>query len=171
MTWIEYSPLIVVVIALINGSLLVVGTHFKPETKRTRITLVAAVIILNLLAIGASVENQSSVLRQARLEHLRRHDVREAIGKQIAQGRVCILTLQDGHWPTGAKDAQDWIERTREYLRSTLGPSYVARFDSDIGITTNRTTLGPPASQLLFYNVYTRVVRLEEFAAEIPADP
>ena len=75
--------------------------------------------------------------------------------------------IGDTSQPNPTSDANQWGARVEIFLVAMLGQSYVVRFRSEAGILAGQPSLEQERLQY-WLGVRNRVVRLQQFSAELP---
>jgi hypothetical protein len=74
----------------------------------------------------------------------------------------------DAKNPPPVDRANVWLNRTEAFLATRLGNSYVIRFNDATGTPSMVLTGVDPAHQNVWFAIYYRVVRLEQFSQQLP---
>ena len=144
-------------------ALLTMGLTGMPAYKR------ALIIVLTIIAVGATGVAQWWNLHMKEVEAARRTEILETIGKFIDEGQKLDDALKSSSAKSfQAKKITDWMQQTTDFL-NPLGHSYVVRFLSDAGLETSLSPSGmAPSSERANYwrSMRNRLTRLHEFSAE-----
>jgi hypothetical protein len=70
--------------------------------------------------------------------------------------------------PPPVEAANGWLTRANDFLSLNLAKSYVARFHDPAGIPSLSLIGGDAIHSAVWFNIYRRVSRLEQFSQEIP---
>jgi len=170
MSWRDYVGLVPSAAAVINGFIAVLIAQFFRDSRRARVVLVVAAGALGVAAIGATFYSQNLLAVAQGAEASRRHAIREQLGAFIAQGDALMSLCTDAKKPAPQADADAWGATTEMFLRGNLGDSYVTRFRDQTGVPPVSLS-GPDidtAHQNLWFGIYYRVARLQQFSQEVP---
>jgi hypothetical protein len=169
----DYVNILPAVVAVINGALAVLSTHYPFRSIAGRVRFIAIIVLLSSSAIGATFYSQHLVVVQRAKERAQREMIREQLGSFIAQGNELLRRLAN---PADQSPIGDLFQQVNQWALSangflqTRGPSYPARFFSDAGLLGLDT--GAQVSEdrhSLWRYVNTRVARLEQFSQELPS--
>jgi hypothetical protein len=170
--WRDYAGLLPSSAAIVNGLIAVLIAQFFKERPAARIFLVGMASILAVAAVGATFCGQSQVVAARDADQTHRRDLREALGSYIEKGNELELAISNSAKSEAKAPIQEennWYASVIQFLREKLGSSYVARFHDLSGI--GRVYLGVSTDddhQSLFWSVYTRRFRLEQFVDQFP---
>jgi hypothetical protein len=162
----DYLPIVAPVIAILNGAIAVFISHFKPEERRTKIVLLSVAILLGGGAAGATIYGQSLTLQKQMNEAKERSEIRERLGGFIARAEFLLGVLRDPSKNAPYDEIRTWITEVEDYLKQ-LGPGYVDRFRSSVGLLHG---MPPGIDQQrggAWNAIYERSTRLQQFSSEL----
>jgi hypothetical protein len=152
------------VTAVLIAAIAVITTISPPESPALRRAWAIAVCILAVITVLGMAGAQYLASQEKRAAQELLAERRRTIGTLIAEGQALMQECANQNVPTTA--AQDWANRVEQFL-TTLGPWYVNRFRSDAGIMPGINLAGPAERNGLWRGISVRVIRLNEFAAEL----
>jgi hypothetical protein len=161
----DYANVIAPVIAIINSVIAVSVSHFKPEDRKLKISLLVASIVLGTLAAGGTIYGQVVTVRKQAAETVRKAQIQERLGNFIGQGEGLLAVLRDPTQPFPTQ-VDSWAKEVEDYLRTVLGPGYVERFRSTAGLFHGEPPGIDGTRQAYWNGVYERVTRLQQFSSE-----
>jgi hypothetical protein len=123
--WRDYIQPISTITALFLSTLALVLAQFPVGSRSAKRAYVAVVMIVNLIAAGAVIYSQYYTVTKTKSEAAQRRDTREKIGMFIDQGNALLARLRDPNSPIADADADKWASEVEDYLKETLGQSYV----------------------------------------------
>ena len=164
----NYGALVAPTAAIINGFIAVLVAQFFKDHPIAKVVLVVSAAVLGAAAIGATFYSQHEIAAAKATLDAKRTRVREGLGLFIAQGNGLMqeISANPSH-PVPLNEANDWDRRAENFLNSELGNSFVVRFGDATGAPPVSLTGADPAHQNLWYGIYTRVLRLEQFSEEV----
>jgi hypothetical protein len=167
---VDYLGVVAPVVSIVGSVIAVAVSHFKPEDRRIKITLLIAAIVLGLVAAVATIYGQTVAIRKQTTEASDRAQIRERLGGFIGQAEALIAVINDPSQPLPKAEAETeaWLKEVEDYLREKLGPGYVERFRSSAGAQQRGHPLGISGGRLGYWNgVFERSSRLQQFSSEI----
>lgn len=165
----DYVGIFPAIVAVINGALAVFSTHFPFKTPLAKIRFIAIVGLLSFSAIGATFYSQHLVIAQKKEDAAQRGRIRDQLGTFITEGNNLMDACADKDNPPPVEAANGWLTRVNDFLNLNLGKSYVARFHDPAGIPSLSLIGGDAIHSAVWFNIYRRVSRLEQFSQEIPS--
>jgi hypothetical protein len=147
---------------------MIIAQYFKEHSRaKVALMIAAGLLILASIAVNAGYQRQAITAKAA--EVARRAAVRDGIGDFIKSGNeVMAQCLAQSPEPPIPK-ANDWATRAEAFILANLGASYVVRFEDGTGILgVNPGVAVDRPHQDLWFWVYRRAFRLEEFSRELP---
>jgi hypothetical protein len=168
----DYGTLIAPTAAIINGFIAVVVAQFFKDRPSAKVLLVVAAGLLGVAAISATILSQRQTLATKTADKIQQKEIRETIGRFIAEGLMLILTCTDNSTPPKWQEMDAWMSRVTQFLRDRLGDSYVTRLTSPAGAPLNVACKGADEAHNNFYRVVnTMNFRLEQFSSELSSRP
>jgi hypothetical protein len=166
--WRDYVGLIPSTAAIVNGFIAVLVAQFFKDHPVARTLLVVAAGVLGIAAIGATFYSQQQIVTEKAEGEKRRHDIREALGGYIKRGNGLEQEAADKTQPLPIEATNSWDSDVVSFLQSELGPSYVTRYQDSTGINSLVLNNSDTAHQNLWWAIYTRTLRLEQFSDQFP---
>ncbi len=157
--WQDYIGIIPGIAAVAMG---VVTMATAPLTRWQKLLIVT----FSVIAIGATGLSQWWIIHEKKAEAERRSEILEHLGSFIADGQTLMSVIYSA--PTEAvptKRVAAWETETTSFL-STLGNSYVVRFNSDAGLPYVNLIGADDEHSNLWLAVRNHVIRLNEFSSE-----
>ncbi len=164
----DYVSIFPAVVAVINGALAVLLRHYPFKRRIAEFSFVVIIGLLSISAIGATFYSQHLVIVQKNEEAAQRNRIRDQLGDFIVEGNNLMNACADKDNPPPVEAGNIWLSRVDEFLKSRLGKSYVARFHDPAGIPALSLIGGDAMHSAVWFNIYRRVSRLEQFSQEIP---
>lgn len=156
--WLDYVGMVPGIAAALMGVTTLTYTHM-PRWKKV------LVAVLTVVAVGATGISQWWTLHEKNIEQARLAEILEQLGRFIGEGENLAALVQRAE-PLPEAQLNDWANRTEKFLK-TIGDAYVIRFRSNVGLATNLSPQGLDQAHVLYWHVIrTRLIRLNEFAAE-----
>jgi hypothetical protein len=153
--------------AVINGVIAVLIANHLQDRPRAKRIWTAVVVIVAVLAVGATLYGQSRVISDRAAERGRLVDIRERIGEFISQGNGIMNECGNNSVPAPLEIGNQWASDAEKFLLERLGKSYATRFSDGAGVPSMVLNGADPAHQSVWFGVYVRVVRLEQFSTEL----
>ena len=97
----------------------------------------------------------------------KRDSIKTALSDFLGRGQRLTGRTLDAADATVENDANAWMNEASLYVRDNLGVDRLARMNTDAGVTGFMPHAPTPARQSLHFNVYIRVLRLQEFLREL----
>ncbi len=130
--------------------------------------LVVGAVSCATIAVGITVYGQYREVSQNIEGRQHNSAVRERIGEFIDQGNGLMRECAIKEAPPPEDAANAWANTVEAYLAAQLGASYVIRFRDPTGTPSMALNGADPAHQNLWFGIYIRMLRLEQFSREIP---
>jgi hypothetical protein len=165
----DYANIFPVAVAVINGALAALSANYPFKTARRKIIFIVAVLSLSFGAVAADIYAQHLVIGQRDKERAQRSLIREQLGVYIAEGSALMDQCADRSRPPPVGAANEWISRVTLFLAGKLGASYIARFHDHTGISSMTLPGADSEHENVWFGIYRRVLRLEQFSQELPA--
>jgi hypothetical protein len=165
----DYVSIFPAIVAVINGALAVLLRHYPFKTRIAEFAFVAIIGLLSISAIGATSYSQHLVIAQKTEERARRNMIRDQLGEFIGQGIILLNLAATASSPLPTDTTNAWAASVENFLRSNLGNSYVIRFRDATGMPPLNPTGVDEEHQDLWRDIYSRMLRLEQFSQELPA--
>lgn len=164
----DYTNVIAPTIAVVNSVIAVSVSHFKPEKYRAKVILLCVSIILGLIAVGATIYGQYTVVSRQEAESSRKADIHVKFGEFISRGDAIMSVIKDSDKPLpDHKDVEMWVLQVEQYLQEHVGAGYVERFRDSSGISHGRP-IGIDIERANYWaTIYDGVTRLQEFSSEL----
>jgi hypothetical protein len=141
-----------------------------------RVGLPSLVIALVSLCLSSAslyfvVKNYQVIVAKAASD-TRHKEIREQLGKFIAEGVQLSSHCSDNSWPTNWPQVNEWVRRTQGYLTDRLDSSYASRLVSAAGVPVNVSCQGADQDHdRLFRFVNAINFHLEQFSSEAASWP
>ena len=164
----DYPNVFPVVVAVLNGALAAISANYPFKSARRKMIFIAVVLSLSLSAVAAAICSQRLINAQKLEERAWWGAVREQLGTFLGQGNALMQKCHNESVAPPQQEVGVWTMGIDEYLASVLGQSYAARFRSDAGLPLTATAISSPAHRTLWYAIFFRVARLEQFSEELP---
>ena len=165
----DYGALVAPVAAIINGFIAVLVAQFFKEHPVAKVVLVVMAGLLGSAAIGSTLYYQHQIVADKADEDARRKTTREGLGGFITAGNSLIAQIAENKTPIPQEAVDRWANSVESFLLDNLGNSYISRFRDATGIPyLIFNAAHDDAHQNLWFAVYTRVDRLEEFSRQLP---
>jgi hypothetical protein len=167
----DYGTLIAPIAAILNGFIAVLVAQFFKDHTVAKVLLVLAAGVLGAAAIGATVAGQHEAITQKTVQQTRHREIRDTIGKFIAEGWALQENCGDRSTPPNEKPTSEWAKRVIDYVGSQLGQSYVDRMISPSGISVGGCNGADDAHNKTYRLVYAINYHLEKFSSESASWP
>jgi hypothetical protein len=167
--WRDYVGLVAPTAAIINGFIAVVVAQFYKDHPVAKALLVVMAGVLGVAAIGATFYGQYKVFSEKTADATRRRDIQESLGSFIQVGNELMRRCADPTQEVPLEEANKWADNVEAFLLNRLGRSYVFRFRDATGVVSMRLNSAKDEEhQNVWFGIYVRVARLEEFSREFP---
>jgi hypothetical protein len=167
----DYGSLIAPIAAILNGFIAVVVAQFFKDHTFAKILLVLAAGVLGAAAIAATILGQREAIVQRAALQAHHQEIRDTIGKFIAEGWALQANCGDKSTPPDEKSTIEWATRVVEYVRTRLGQSYADRVLSPAGVPIVACNGADDAHNKMYRLVYAVNFHLEQFSTESASWP
>jgi hypothetical protein len=160
-------PMVVAIIAILNGIIAVFVAQFPLQTSRQQYGLLAIIAVLDLAAVisAMSAQKYSEATKKQQADRLRY--VREQLGEFLQQGSALLRRARNESEPFPIEEMDRWTTLVSNYLEKTLGVSFVYRFADPSGIPMGFTSLHSHERRAIEDLLQTRMARLQQFLFEL----
>jgi hypothetical protein len=168
----DYGALVSPILAIVNGLIALVVAQFFKERPAAKIFLVASAAVLSVAAVTATVVSQRQALAIKVASDARHKEIREQLGKFIADGAQITSDCSDNSTPPNWRALAEWVSKVSEYLKAQLGQSYAARVISAAGVPVNVACSGADEAHNKVFRVGNAInFHLEQFSSEAASWP
>jgi hypothetical protein len=166
--WRDYIGVVPSTAAIVNGFIAVLVAQFFKERPKAKLALVIVAGVLGVAAVGMTFYGQSQIVAARIADENHHHYIRDSLGSYIERGNKLENELSDPKKEPSVQVANNWDSDVVGFLQSNLGESYVVRYRDQTGIPPLSLNGADPAHQNLWWGIYIRVFRLEQFIEQVP---
>ncbi len=146
-------------VLILTTATLGVCLSMKREGLRSKLNYIVPFVVLGLATLTLTE------LRSYRTQS-RSRTVLEGLGSLISDGRQLQLRCADESSPPPQQEVNRWKSKAETFLRVHLGDMYVSRFRNPAGVPTIATTIQSNPHAKLWFTIYLRLAKLDEFFKE-----
>ena len=89
------------------------------------------------------------------------------LGEFLMEGQALSRQCANENEPAPEEEANEWADRTEEYLEEHLGSDYVASYRSAAGLPMGLTSITSRSHRNLDSGIQVRLARLQQFLEEL----
>jgi hypothetical protein len=165
----DYITIFPAIIAVMNGVLAVLMTHYPFETPSAKLAFIIIIVSLSAAAIGATFYSQHLIVAERHAQTAKKTRIREQLGELIEEGNAIKRRCEDSALPVPLADANKWKGRTEAFLETELGHSYVILFRDRTGIFQSEIQMHGDDTHINMWSaLYCFIFRLHEFSQQLP---
>jgi hypothetical protein len=121
----------------------------------------------HLQSRGEQIERLQAIVDS----RLKQAEIRERLGQFMTKGQELMGECSKENQPAPNDAANQWAGEVEYFLLGHLGAEYIPRFRSDAGLPISGTFIVSIEHRNLWAGIRVRLARLEQFLAEMQANP
>jgi cell division protein FtsB len=169
--WREFFAYAAAIVAVANGVIAMIVAWLPVRTSVHKLRLGAVALGLAAVAVGATAyAKYHSYAQSSRLES-DRTEIRKRLDTLSQEGRALFEQIKDAQRELPSKAADEWAQRTENFLRDNVGASYVPRFRQDQSDLYGVDLTIQPSRAAYWRAVRDRMVNLDAIRSEFPVHP